>query len=439
MESFILGLDFGTSGVRAVITDTRDRDPLFKPYQIALPTLSHRPTKARHEQDPLKWREALIALFQKIPVEIKQKIAHIIIDATSSTVCLIDHDRPEVPMTSAIMYDDARALKQSEIIAEELTDLIGTNPQTSSVLGATSTLAKVQWLYENITKPTEVQLCHQADYLNGLLTGEYQVTDENNALKLGYDPINRCWPEEIKRLCPLPLPEVRPAGAPLAPVSKNAAQLFQIPQSCQVYCGTTDSIAAFLATGAGQIGEACSSLGSTLAIKLLSDAPIYAPESGLYSHRLGNQWLVGGASNSGGAVLTHFFDLPRLKALIQQLKQQHPASLPLPTGLNYYPLTKPGERFPVADPNLLPKLTPIPKNDSDFLLGLIEGLTQIEALAYEKLQQLGAPEVKAIYSVGGGVKNAIWQQARQQILSAPIKKPLHTEAAFGVTKLVKSI
>ena len=41
-----------------------------------------------------------------------------------------------------------------------------------------------------------------------------------------------------------------------------------------------------------------------------------------------------------------------------------------PSGLDYYPLTRPGERFPVNDPGLQPRLTPRPDDDAAFLQGV---------------------------------------------------------------------
>lgn len=40
-----------------------------------------------------------------------------------------------------------------------------------------------------------------------------------------------------------------------------------------------------------------------------------------------------------------------------------------PSGLEYYPLTKPGERFPINDPQLQPRLEPRPADDALFLQG----------------------------------------------------------------------
>lgn len=61
-----------------------------------------------------------------------------------------------------------------------------------------------------------------------------------------------------------------------------------------------------------------------------------------------------------------------------------------PPQLGYYPLTKAGERFPVADPTLQPALEPRPSDDALFLHGLLEGVTAVEARAYSLLAELGA-------------------------------------------------
>ena len=54
-----------------------------------------------------------------------------------------------------------------------------------------------------------------------------------------------------------------------------------------------DSVAAFLAAGVEQVGEAVSSLGSTLAIDLLSTTPIDAAQYGICSYRWQKNWIVG--------------------------------------------------------------------------------------------------------------------------------------------------
>ena len=55
----------------------------------------------------------------------------------------------------------------------------------------------------------------------------------------------------------------------------------------------TDSAAAFLAAGIREPGQAVSSLGSTLAIDLLSSHPLDSAQYGICSYRWGDNWIVG--------------------------------------------------------------------------------------------------------------------------------------------------
>lgn len=115
-------------------------------------------------------------------------------------------------------------------------------------------------------------------------------------------------------------------------------------------------------------------LGTTLTLKLLSDRPVFAPAFGIYSHRIGEMWLAGGASNTGGGVLLQTFTPDRLEALSDQIDPQ------TDSGLDYYPLPAPGERFPVSDPAMEPRMTSRPDDDLHYLHGLLEGMARIEAL-----------------------------------------------------------
>ena len=187
------------------------------------------------------------------------------------------------------------------------------------------------------------------------------VSDYNNALKLGYDPEIGGYPDwMLSQAWQSALPaQVLAPSTPIGSVSRDVSSRYGIPSDCQVAAGTTDSIAAFLAAGASSPGEAVTSLGSTLAIKVLSEARVDKVESGVYSHKLwGDLWLAGGASNTGGAVLRKFFTDEEVQELTQRIDPN------APTGFGYYPLVKPGERFPVADDELKPKLEPRPAGET---------------------------------------------------------------------------
>lgn len=420
-NDLILGIDVGTSGIRGVVVNTQN--DICKQATMEMPFPNRKDDTS--EQNPTVWTTHLNLLFKKLGSHLPQ-VSKIIIDATSSTVCLADSKSKAASI--ALMYDDRRAVNEAKLIHEKL-------PGSSGAHGASSTLAKVLWLQSqsNQTLATKsLHICHQIDFLNGYLCGVQNITDENNALKLGYDSVTQSWPNAVKQLVKMPLPQVVKPGALLGKIRLGLVDLYNFNPQCQIYAGTTDSIAAFLASGASHIGDAVTSLGSTLAIKLLTDKPIFAPKYGIYSHYVKGQWLVGGASNTGGAVLLQYFTLAQLLQLLPHL------SLEKSTEFNYYPLLSKGERFPIADPELAPRVSPRPESDSEFLKALLEGLTQIEALGYQRLTELGCAKVVRIYTAGGGINNTPWMEMREQVLPAKIVVAQHSDAAFGVTQLLSS-
>ncbi|MEM8740160.1 MAG: FGGY-family carbohydrate kinase, partial [Pseudomonadota bacterium] len=251
--------------------------------------------------------------------------------------------------------------------------------------------------------------------------------DESNALKTGYDPVARAWPAWLAQT-PLRtrlLPPIQPSGTQTG----AASGAFGLPIGATLVAGVTDGCASFLATGASDPGDGVTALGTTLTIKLLSPVPVFAPEFGVYSHRIGERWLAGGASNTGGGVLAAHFSAEQIAALSAQIDPVQDS------GLDYYPLRAPGERFPIADPGLAPRLTPRPAEDAVFLHGLLEGIARIEDLGYRRLAEHGAPPLRRLRSVGGGAANPVWTQMRLRLTGAEAAHAQSTEAAVGVARL----
>ncbi|MEL7356794.1 MAG: FGGY-family carbohydrate kinase [Cyanobacteria bacterium J06560_6] len=413
-----LGIDFGTSGARAIALATnKDSDKIvvaearhaFEPGEVSSPTA---------------WQQVLWQLLDALDASVRDRLSRIAINGTSATVLLCDDTAQ--PVTDALLYNDTSARKT-------LADIQGIAPPGSPTLSATSSLTKALWWHKTLAPPqlSKVSLlCHQADWLSALLHGGAPVSDYHNALKLGYDVRSLTYPAWLLSL-PIAswLPTVKAPGDVIAPISSATATRFGIPPTCQICAGTTDSIAAFIASGASTPGDAVTSLGSTLVLKLLSRCPIDDETFGIYSHRLGDLWLVGGASNTGGAVLKKYFSAPQLAALTEQIDIAQPCEL------NYYPLNALGERFPINDPDYLPRLTPRPAQDADFLYGLLDAIARIESEGYQKLQSLGLPAITRVYTAGGGAKNAKWQLLRARYLGVEVSSAEHTEAAYGTAKL----
>ena len=402
----------------AIDRDRRVRATTQTPLPAPVRDASH------SEQDPERWWQAVQTVIAKLRQQIADApIAAIAIDGTSATVLLCDSDG--VPAGPALMYDDSRAQEEAAAIA-------AVAPADSAARSASSSLAKVLYLARRY--PAATHALHQADWLAGRLLGRYDRCDENNALKLGYDPRARTWPawlDHLPGVRPL-LPTAVAPGTPLGRAADASREALGLEPDTVVVAGTTDSTAAFLATGAQQLGDAVTSLGSTLVLKVLAAKPVFAPEYGVYSHRLQDRWLVGGASNSGGAVLLDYFTPGELQRLTPLLEPERP------TGLDYYPLRRPGERFPIHDPELPPRMTPRPPEAERFLQAMLEGLATIERSGYDLLARLGAPYPTSVRTVGGGAANPAWTAIRAARLGVPMPVPEHSDACYGAALLARA-
>jgi D-ribulokinase len=413
-----LGIDVGTSGVRVAAIDQDEH--IVAIAEASMPAAQR--VGARVTQDPAQWagglEKAMAQLAGKVDLA---RVKALAVDGTSGTLVAVD--RTGRPVAAGSLYND-----RADDAAIAAVGRVA--PAQSAAHGATSPLARAARL---LLVEGMVRILHQADWIAGQFSGRFDVSDENNALKTGYDPIARAWPDWISAAGVEPefLPEVVPAGTVIGVVSAQGAARFGVPTDTIVVAGTTDGCAAFLATGADRPGEAVTSLGSTLVLKLASSRPLFAPEYGLYSHRVGDLWLAGGASNSGGAALARFFTAEAIRDISRRIDPERP------TGLDYYPLPAPGERFPINDPALEPRMAPRPDDDAEFLQALLEGIANVEALGYRRLAELGGPPLASVTTVGGGAGNDVWSRIRASALGVPLKRPMSDDAAVGVARLAR--
>ena len=110
------------------------------------------------------------------------------------------------------------------------------------------------------------------------MLGEFNYSDNNNSLKLGYDSENNKWYEWIDRL-PFKrdvFPTIKNPGHELGNLSKELVNQFGFYNKCIITAGTTDGIASFLSTGASKIGESVTAIGTTMVIKSIIENPDWA-------------------------------------------------------------------------------------------------------------------------------------------------------------------
>ena len=361
-------------------------------------------------------------------------------------------------------------------------------PENHATRASTSALSKL--LHYHACDPIKANansrevLAHQSEFVansifmpipkkcgaGSLANRRTYTSDWHNALKLGFDVKELAYPQWLLALLTEVgigtdvLPEVVEPGKIIGPISSSAAHEYGFGEDTQLVGGTTDSNAAFIAAVAGagsspKFGVAVTSLGSTLAMKMLSRTFVEDSKTGVYSHRFpvfgssgdsesdsdadaGEAWLVGGASNVGCKVLRgEKFSNEELVTLSKDI------DIATDSPYEYYPLTKVGERFPIADATKEPILEPKPGSRVEYLKGILQGISNVERMGFEIMGELGAspstPE--EIWTAGGGAKNDTWLKMRERLLrnsfdsdKITVRKADNAEASFGAAVLAAS-
>jgi len=391
-----IGIDVGTQGVRGIAADENGRilSGAHREYKHVNLAPEVKVSEGWREQDPRDWWDAICAVLLDMSSEIDiEKAATICVDGTSGTIAAIDAQG--APSCNALMYNDARG-------------------------NGGKGLPKIQWLKDHGIKAH--RFVHQADYIVGNLSGEFGVTDWSNALKSGYDVRMEKWTDEARMVFSTDgnpdsdtIPKVVPVGTPIGKWG-----------DVTVVAGASDGYMSAVATCAVKPGEWSSIIGTTLVLKGVTKNYILDPTGCVYCHKHPEgYWMPGGASNVGARCINEWF-IPEgtdSSAILRTLNSKVISETP--TGLLEYPLLAPGERFPFLDKTF----TGFGAHTS--YTAVIEGISYVERLCFEGMEELGCDVGDVIYATGGACKSDEWLQLRANILGKAIKVPEVTDAAIG--------
>jgi sugar (pentulose or hexulose) kinase len=424
-----IGLDLGTGGARAVAVDFDGQ--IVAEGHAALPSSAGRVEGLCVEQDPHAWttaaQQALRALTAALPHPCH--IVGIAVDATSGSFLLIDRD--DQPITPGVMYNDQRAVDVADEVAESLEAVLA---PYGIRIAPTFALPKIVHLARQ--QPDRFARCcrivHQTDWIVGMLSGRYDVTDVSTALKTGADPGRLAWPSAIELLGipPSLMPEIVLPGTLVGEVTVTAGAATGLPVGTPVIAGCTDGTAGFLASGASATGDLNVTLGTTLVLKAIAAEPLIDPEGALYNHRHpGGGYLPGAASSTGCEWIERHHAGADLETLSRAAHER------LPSGQIVYPLVKTGERFPFSCSQATGfGLAEIEDPAERFAAGM-EAVAFLERMGIERMEHLGLPIGPTVYATGGGAANAIWLRVRASATGRTYSVPQQPVCAVGAAVL----
>ena len=243
-----LGIDLGTTGVRAILCDekgvvigssSRGIEKSF--IESADPHFS--------EQDPREWEPVIIAVLQDLLSGCEScKLLAVCCDSTSGTIIPIDSSNR--PLYNAVLHNDTRAFKEAAFI----------NQHTQLAVKPSFALSKILWLKDHRPEVWDrtCRFIHAADYVRGVLSGSFEHTDFSNAVKTGYDLFSERWPDEIEGELGIAierLPKVVKTGEIAGEMKKDLVERLGIKYRVPVVAGATDSTTGLYSGGARRPGD----------------------------------------------------------------------------------------------------------------------------------------------------------------------------------------
>lgn len=253
-----LGIDLGTSSLKALLIDGQDR--ILAQASAPLEVASPRPSWS--EQDPQGWWDACVRSVLALPANLRREVSGIGLSGQMHGAVLLDTQ--DAVLRPAILWNDGRS-------AAECTELERREPRVREITGnlpmAGFTAPKLMWVHRHepeVFRATRIVLLPK-DYLRLRLTGA-KVSDFSDASgTLWLDVAQRAWSEELLSACDLQrghMPSLVEGDEPSATLCADVAQLLGMPPSVVVAGGAGDNAASAIGTGVIDAGQAFLSVGT---------------------------------------------------------------------------------------------------------------------------------------------------------------------------------
>jgi xylulokinase len=349
--SFFLGIDVGTTNVKALVVDGRGRAVA----RASEPLTMRVPQPGWAEQSPADWWKAAMRA-------IKRAVARRKIDAIGlsgqmhSSVFL---DSAGKVIRPALLWCDGRTTKQCRDIAARV-DEASLRAWVSNPPLEGFTLPKILWLRDvepaAFARLDKVLLAK--DYVRLQLSGTLATEYSDAAGTLLFDVANRRWSREMldaMELSPSLLPDVGGSTDVLGTVSARAAAATGLVAGTPIVGGGADNACGAVGVGAVAPGAVVVSWGTSGTVVCPTATPVVDPgmRAHTFCHAAPDTWYVMGVMlTAGGAFAWHqrelAKELAKKKDAAELLNKEAARIPPGALDLTFLPYLQ-GERTPHRD------------------------------------------------------------------------------------------
>ena len=432
-----IGLDLGTSGIKALLID--DKQQIIGSTHAGIKVL--RPHPGWSEQNPDEWIAACEIAIEQLRINHPKEFAateSISFSGQMHGATLLDESGKV--LRPCILWNDTRSHAQAaRLDSDPLFRQLSGN-----IVFPGFTAPKLCWVEEHekslFSRVAKVLL--PKDYLRFWLTGDY-VSDMSDAAGTSWlDVAGRCWSSQLleksgMRLEQMPnLVEGSQASGQLRP---ELAGRWGFAKSPIVGGGAGDNAASAIGMGVVNQGQAFLSLGTSGVIFAATDGYKPMPESAVHAfcHALPNTWHQMGVILSATDALNWYAGIAGQPAAT--LSQALGDKAKNPSKVRFLPYLS-GERTPHNDAQIRGAFVGLEHQTSqqDLTQAVLEGVSFAIRDNLEALRSAGT-ELQSVVAVGGGSRSDFWLQTLANALNLTVERPKDGDfgAAFGAARLAQ--
>jgi xylulokinase len=426
-----IGLDVGTSGVKAVLI--AENGAIVASATADYPLLTPRPGWT--EQEPDTWWQASCDVLRRLTGQAAGPIEAIGLTGQMHGAVFLDRDGRVI--RPAILWNDQRTAAECAEIeravgSERLREIAG-NPALTGFQAP-----KVLWLRHNEPEAyaTVRSLLLPKDFIRFRLSGARASDASDAAGTLLLDLAGRDWSSEILAALDIPadwLPRVFEGSEVTGQVSPEGAAATGLPEGLPVIAGGGDNAAAAVGCGVVRAGTGFVSLGTSGVVFVPSDTLQIDPSGALHAfcHAVPGQYHLMGVVLSAGGSLRWYRDVIAAGQAAAHARGVDPYDellapaaevAPGADGLYFLPYLA-GERTPHMDPFARGGwigLT-LAHDRRHLVRALLEGVSYALKDSLVLMERLGvSPDV--LHAVGGGARNGLWRGMLASVLGVPLQR-----------------
>ena len=422
---YLLGLDIGTSGVKALLISIEGKIISSKTVSYPLAT----PHAGWAEQSPDDWWEATLNVIKQTVSDhsiASNQIKGVSLSGQMHSSVFLDEKLKVI--RPAILWSDTRTSKQCQEIYAKAGGLDKLIHYVSNPALEGFTAPKILWLKENepdnYKKVKHVLL--PKDYIRYRLTGELFTEVSDAAGTLLFDVIKKRWSTGLLKKLEINrdfLPPVLNSFDLAGKITKSIADKTGLHSGTPVIAGGADNACGAVGSGITEEGRVMVSIGSSGVVLAQSNNP-QADQKGrihLFNHACPDSWYMMGVMLSAGMsyewlqkkLFNRSLDYTKLDQLAEEIE-------PGSEGLTFLPYLY-GERTPHNDAHARGVYFGISgKHDQrHFIRSVLEGVAFALKDSLELIKDKDV-KIKELRMIGGGAKSRVWRQILADILDEEI-------------------